>query len=84
MATPLADALFWIAAFAILVAQGAILRSTARAMRGTAVRSPVLEWCFAVGPAIALVVLLALTWRTMHPEQLRGSGVAPSVSGPRT
>ncbi len=85
MATPLADALFWIAAFAILVAQIVILRSTKRGMTVAGpVRSPVLEWIFAVGPAVGLIVLLYFTRLAMHPAELQGTGVAPAVTGPRT
>ena len=75
MATPLADALFWVAVLAIVIAQIAILRSTVRAMRaGTAaVRTP-REWAFAVGPALALVALLFFTWQTMHPRTIETRG----------
>jgi len=84
MATPLADTLFWIAAFAICVAQGGILRSTTRGMRiAGPVRSPLLEWIFAVGPALALIGLLHGTRIAMHPADLRGTGVAPASTGPR-
>lgn len=84
MATPLADALFWIAALAILVAQAIILRSTKRGMQVAGpVRSPLLEWIFAVGPAIGLIVLLYFTRLAMHPTELQGSGVAPLSTGPR-
>jgi hypothetical protein len=89
MATPLADALFWFAALAILVAQVVILRSTKRGMAVAGpVRSPVLEWIFAVGPAIGLIVLLYGTRLAMHPTELQGAGVAPKanatlIPGPR-
>jgi len=92
MATPLADAFFWIAAFAILVAQAVILRSTKRGMDVIAPersserskkRSTVLEWIFAVGPAVGLIVLLYFTRAAMHPTALHGSGIAPAVRGPR-
>jgi heme/copper-type cytochrome/quinol oxidase subunit 2 len=71
-------ALFWTCAAAIVVAQVMILRSTWRARRhvgaGPAAEkagSAVLEWLFAIGPAIALALLLAATWRatTRGPEQ---------------
>jgi hypothetical protein len=66
-------ALFWTCAILILVSQLMILRSTRRAHRGVgrgelppgtaAPRTGPLEWAFAIGPAIALVVLLVATWR---------------------
>jgi hypothetical protein len=84
MATPLADTLFWIAALAILVAQAVILRSTKRGMDVAGpVRSPLLEWIFALGPALGLIVLLYFTRLAMHPANLHGSGVVPTTLGPR-
>ena len=89
MATPLADALFWIAALVILAAQMVILRSTRRGMQVAGpVRSPLLEWIFALGPAVGVIVLLYFTRLAMHPAELQGSGVAPGataaiVPGPR-
>ena len=80
MASQLADILFYIIAAAILVSQALILRSTARGMRhsgGGATARPVLEWAYAVIPALALVALLLFSWRTMHPEFIRVQGVAP-------
>jgi hypothetical protein len=47
------------------------------------VRSPVLEWIFAVGPALGLIVLLYFTRLAMHPANLHGSGVVPTTLGPR-
>ncbi|HLA91630.1 MAG TPA: hypothetical protein VJL28_14470 [Gemmatimonadaceae bacterium] len=72
MATPLADLLFWLATVGIAIAQLMILRSTRRGMgqrpRGAAWA---LEWSYALIPALALVAVLALTWRTMHPSVIR-------------
>jgi hypothetical protein len=58
-------ALFWTCAVLIVVSQLMILRSTRRAQRGLggAARTGALEWAFAIGPAIALAVLLLATWR---------------------
>ncbi len=80
MATPLADALFWAAFLAITISQIAILRSTVRAMRaGTdAVRTP-REWAFAVGPAVALVVLMVFTWNAMHPRTIETQGTRHTI-----
>lgn len=58
-----ATALFWTAALSVVVAQVMILRSTARALRALASRPPLLEWGFAVAPALVLALLLVLTWR---------------------
>lgn len=71
MVTRLSDAIFLIAAVAIAVSQALILRSTARGMRVDVARQAggraVLEWAYAIVPALALVALLVATWRTMHP-----------------
>ena len=88
MATQLADILFLVIIAAIAVAQGLILRSTARGMRhaggGRDVAQPAapgrtaLEWLYAIVPAIALAALLLFSWRAMHPESIQVRGVAPS------
>ena len=80
MASRLADVLFWVAALAILVTQWLILRSTARGMRVGAARGhAVREWSFAIGPAVVLLVLLAFTYRAMHPEQVQAEMVTPAT-----
>ena len=76
------DALFWIAVVACAVAQVAILRSVLGAKLperaglpgGSAADLPAVrassrpvELFWAVLPAVALVVVLALTWRALHP-----------------
>jgi hypothetical protein len=82
MSTPLSDALFTLAALAIGIAQLMILRSTRRGMRhGPHGASSALEWSYAVLPALALVVVLAWTWRTMR-ENVVHFEVRPSSSGP--
>jgi heme/copper-type cytochrome/quinol oxidase subunit 2 len=71
MATSISDLIFWICAAAILVAQVMILRSTRRGMLiGPASARTPLEWAFAVGPAVAVLLLLIVTWRTMHPTSM--------------
>jgi heme/copper-type cytochrome/quinol oxidase subunit 2 len=71
MATSMSDLIFWICAAAILVAQIMILRSTRRGMLiGPASARTPLEWAFAVGPAVAVLLLLIVTWRTMHPTSM--------------
>ena len=70
MGTP-ADALFWVAVTAALIAHTFILRSTIRGMRTTAAQGlPFREWIWAVLPALALIVLFVWTWRTMHPSSV--------------
>lgn len=70
----LADALFWVAVACCIIAQGAILRSVLRAGRrrigaGTDVprsrQGAELAW--AIVPALVLALVLAATWRSMHP-----------------
>lgn len=68
MSVPLITALFWLAVAAAIVAQVMILRSTARVLRAAAPRRPSVEWAFAVGPALVLALVLALSWRAaMRP-----------------
>jgi hypothetical protein len=85
MATPLADALFWVAALAILVAQAMILRSTRRGMRqGPAGSGSALEWAFAIGPAVVIVAVLFWTRQAMHPAQVNFRATPPAVTGVRS
>jgi hypothetical protein len=74
----LADAIFWVAVAACLVAQAAILRSVAATRTGSAGhRATELAW--AIAPAVALALVLAATWRTLHPRAEgveRGSSAA--------
>ena len=81
MATSISDLIFWTCAAAILVAQIMILRSTRRGMLNgpASARTPV-EWAFAVGPAVAVILLLLATWRTMHPASILLHS-APVASG---
>lgn len=84
MATPLSDLLFWFAALAIVIAQLMILRSTRRGMRHRPRGSVwALEWSYALLPALALVVVLVFTWRTMHPSVIR-LHAPPAVPGRAT
>jgi len=71
--------MFAVAATAIVVAQYFILRSTRRGMAfGGRRAAPLLEWMYAIVPALALVVVLAWTWRTMHPTG-SSAGVTSSI-----
>ena len=62
----LADAIFWVAVAACLIAQVAILRSVL-VTRGGSVARRAAEIAWAVAPAVALALVLAATWRTLHP-----------------
>ena len=71
MAGPLADAFFRRGRRARRSQHWFILRSTVRGMRAAARRRRArVEWVWAFLPALALVVLFAFTWRTMHPDSL--------------
>lgn len=54
--------LFWTAAFACAVAEGAIIASSLRALRVSNGNNAVRETLWAVLPAIVLVWLLVATW----------------------
>ncbi len=72
--------LFWSCALAVVVAQVMILRSSARVLRQGALPRPVLEWGFAVGPALVLALVLFLSWRaTMRPPTVEVE--LPAVPG---
>ena len=81
MSPMISNILFAAAAIVIVVAQGMILRSTRRGMRhGPRDTASLLEWMYAILPAVALVIVLAWTWRTMHP--VAGStGSPPAAPG---
>jgi hypothetical protein len=80
MPTPLAELLFSAAAAVIVVTQALILRSTRRGMRlGPPGSGSLLEWTFAVVPALCLVATLLWTWRVMHPDTVRVEGRAPAI-----
>lgn len=71
----LADALFWVAVACCIVAQGAILRSVLRAGRSRAAAGTEVprtrqgaEIVWAIVPALVLALVLAATWRSMHPS----------------
>ena len=73
----LADAIFWIAVAACLVAQVAILRSVLVTRDGSVARRAS-EIAWAVAPAVALALVLAATWRTLHPAD--GARPAPAAT----
>ena len=72
MTSFLAALLLWGAIAAALVAQFMILRSSRRVLRTAASRGPLIEWAFAVGPALVLIFVLVLSWRAAtRPGVLR-------------
>jgi heme/copper-type cytochrome/quinol oxidase subunit 2 len=85
MNQPLAETIFWIAAFACVVAQIAILRSTyaARRVEKSALvpaAGPRGEIAWAIIPALGLSALLVLTWqrieaRDAHMRMMDHSGM---------
>lgn len=71
-----ADGLFWSSAACCAIAQYLILRSVGggRHLPEPSARLPrqrgVVELVWAVVPAVALVALFVVTWRTMHPPRV--------------
>jgi heme/copper-type cytochrome/quinol oxidase subunit 2 len=92
MNQPLAEAIFWIAAVACVVAEIAILRSTyagRRVEQSDLVPSSSLggEITWAIIPAVMLAFLLATTWRRIearetHMEMMDHSGMQHSMPMP--
>lgn len=92
MNQPLAEAIFWIAAVACVVAEIAILRSTYAARRveksdlvPSASRGGEITW--AIIPAVILAFLLVVTWRRIearetHMEMMDHSGMHHSMPMP--
>jgi len=73
MSPVLADAVFWTAVVCCVAAQAALLRSQlaapARAAASDVPARRVAEVVWAVVPALALALVLAWTWRTLHPRR---------------
>ena len=94
MNQPLAEAIFWIAAVACVVAEIAILRSTYAARRveksilvPSSSRGGEITW--AILPAVMLAFLLAVTWRRVeagqtHMKMMEHSGMQRSMPMPGT
>ncbi len=80
----MADFLFWLAVGCCVVAQAAILRATfrthaRRADVGAGIPRPrrFVEIVWAVVPAIALAIVLVVTWRAVHPPVGSPAPAAP-------
>jgi heme/copper-type cytochrome/quinol oxidase subunit 2 len=90
MNQPLAEAIFWIAAVACVVAEIAILRSTYAARRveksdlvPSSSRTGEITW--AIIPAVMLAFLLVSTWRRVEARQthmMEHSGMQHSMPMP--
>jgi heme/copper-type cytochrome/quinol oxidase subunit 2 len=94
MPASLTDAIFWVAVACCGVAQLLLLRSVlaARGAARPAESLPPLrravEVAWAVVPAVALALVLAMTWRAMHPaaapaDAARAAGDLSALSAPR-
>lgn len=84
MNQPLADAIFWIAAIACVIAEIAILRSTYVAQRveksalvPAARQSGEIVW--AIIPALGLSVLLAFTWQKVQKSDAGPENMPPGM-----
>lgn len=68
--------IFWAAAAGCALSQAAIVRSAlrARAQRPDGSASPprAIEVAWTVVPALALLLVLVVTWRALHPAPLLG------------
>jgi hypothetical protein len=91
MNQPLAEAIFWVAALACALAELMILRSSFAVARQskselvpTAPRRSELTW--AVVPALALCLLLLMTWRRVEARgvhlKMMGPGMDPGMTMP--
>ena len=85
----LADAVFWVAVVCCAVAQWFILRGAmgvhAAPPGGGLVPATrrAAEAAWAVVPAVALALVLAATWRAIHPGHPAGSTPAPEHTAAR-
>jgi heme/copper-type cytochrome/quinol oxidase subunit 2 len=84
MNQPLADAIFWIAAIACVIAQIAILRSTyvARSVEKSSLvpaarQSGEIAW--AIIPALALSALLVFTWQRVQNRGAQHDTMPPGM-----
>lgn len=86
MPSSAAVALFWVAVGLCALAQMALLHSfflgASRPSRETTATFRATETTWAIVPALVLVVLLALTWRAMHPAVARQWQMTVPASAP--
>ena len=91
MSASLAGVIFWLSVASCVVAQVAIIRATSRVSRLAMTDGPDslphprrwLEIVWVVLPAIALAVLLALTWRTLDAPRTDAHDFPPTARAPR-
>jgi heme/copper-type cytochrome/quinol oxidase subunit 2 len=76
----------WLCIALVAVSQVMILRSTVRAMRAAESEQARrgIEWAYAVVPAIALVLVLVVTWQAAsdHASRLEMEAKASQTSAP--
>jgi heme/copper-type cytochrome/quinol oxidase subunit 2 len=88
MSLTLSNAVFWIAAVACVVAQLGILRATrpqptlGATSRPHRTASRLEEVVWATLPAVALALVLVLTWRAVHARAATPSATAPASAAP--
>jgi uncharacterized membrane protein len=79
-------ALLWLCIALVVVSQVMILRSTVRAMRAAESEQARrgIEWAYAVGPAVVLVLVLVATWQAsqVHTTRLELEAKASQTSAP--
>ena len=79
-------AILWLSIALVAVSQVMILRSTVRAMRAAESEQARrgIEWAYAVGPAIVLVLVLLATWEASqaHTTRLELEAKASHTSTP--
>lgn len=91
MSAGLAGIIFWLSVASCIVAQVAIIRATSRVSRltagdaGAALPHPRrwLEIVWVVLPAIALGVLLVVTWRTLDTPRTDARDFPPTARAPQ-
>lgn len=78
--------IFWLSITLVAVSQVMILRSTVRAMRAAESEQARrgIEWAYAIVPAIALVLVLVVTWQAAsdHAARLEMEAKASQMSAP--
>jgi hypothetical protein len=86
MNSAVADAVFWLAVACCFAGQIAIFRTLgatrgrARAVPGVPVSRTGVDVVWAVLPAVALALVLSITWRAMHPLTSATAGRAESAA----
>ena len=91
MSASLAGLMFWLSVASCLVAEVAIIRATFRLSHGSASDNTAvlphprrwLEIVWVVLPAIALIALLAVTWRAIDAPRTDAHLLPPAADTPR-